>query len=98
MKSREVNRIIEMPEEEGEDSDGQSTDSNLWEDSGFLDSKDEELVREPIWIDEGEVRVLLREPEPAPAPVPVRAGTRQGVRQPAVAVERPLRRSNRKKD
>jgi hypothetical protein len=105
MKSREVNRMIEKVfegEEDLDESEGELIDSNLWVDSGLY-SEDEELERELIWVDEGELYVPLRKPEPEPeserpVPAPVRAAARQGVRQPAIAVERPLRRSNRKKD
>jgi len=44
-----VNRIIENKEgvEDFNESEGESTDSDLWEDSGVY-SEDEELEREPI--------------------------------------------------
>ena len=89
MKSRVVTRMVEVLEDE--DFGSESTASDLWEDSG-LDSDDEEkeLVREPVFVDEVEVRAPLQEPEPEPE-LP------QPLLQVAISVERPLRRSGRKK-
>ena len=75
--------------------EGESTDSDLWEDSGFLDSDDEEieLVREPVFVDEVEVREPLQEPLQEPGPeLP------EPLLQVAAAAERPLRRSGRRKN
>ena len=94
MKSRVVTRMVETLEEE-EGFGSESTDLDLWEDSG-LDSDDEEmeLVREPVFVDEEEVRAPLWEPEPEPEPEQELRATQQVV----VAAERPLRRSGRRKN
>jgi len=82
MKSRVVNRMVENQGEDFDESEGESTASDLWEDSGVY-SEDEELERELIWVDEGELSRPLQEQE--------------GVRQPAATTEPPLRRSGRLK-
>ena len=82
MKSRIVNRLVEQ-DEDFDKSEGESTDLNLWEDSRVY-SEDEELEREVIWVDEGELSRPSQELE--------------GARQPATVAKPPLRRSARRRD
>ena len=81
---------------EGEEGFGGESTASDWEDSGLLDSDDEEieLVRELVFVDEVEVRAPLREPLREPEPEPELP---EPLLQVAIAVERPLRRSGRKK-